>query len=189
MALDPTEKIIRALARKTLTRETLTARRVAEMLGQTTGFIYHHWGSFDGFMLACSARGWERLVVSVAAAYDEKSDPHMIPVGLLRFTIDYPEIYWVLSERPLDKEAHRQYLKEKGHLPAYTAWKAYMALLGRATPHVTKTDARLLHAAIHGLALQLQMGQIAPIAPDRATEIETALGLAREIGKRLLGKR
>lgn len=188
MALDPTEKIIRALARKTLTRDTLTARRAAEILGQTTGFIYHHWGSFDGLMLATSARGWERLVAAITAAYDEKSDPFSIPVGFLQFTIDFPEIYWLLAERPLDKDAVRHYLKEHGHLPAYTAWKAYKALLGRAAPHATGTDSRLLHAAIHGLASQLQMGQIAPIAPDRETEVKYALGLAREVGKRFLAK-
>lgn len=189
MALDPTEKIIRALARKTLTRDTITARRVAELLGQTTGFIYHHWGSFDGLLLATTARGWERLVAATSAAYEERSDPFDLPVGFLKFTIDFPEIYWLLAERPIGKEVVRAYQKEHGHLPAYTAWKAYMALLGKAAPHATRTDARLLHASIHGLASQLQMGQISPTAPDRATELQTALGLAREIGRRLLGKR
>jgi AcrR family transcriptional regulator len=189
VALEPTEKIIRALSRKTLTRDTLTARRVAELLGQTTGYIYHHWGSFDGFLLAASARGWERLVVAITKAYDDTSDPFEIPVGFMRFAIDYPEVYWLLAERPLNKDSVKAHLKEKGHLPAYTAWKAYMALLGRAAPHVSRTDARLLHATVHGLASQLQLGQIAPASPNRATEVESALALAREIGKRLFAKR
>ncbi len=58
---EPVERVFMALCEGRLTRDDLTARKIAAFLGQTTMVLYHHFGSLDGFLIRVDGLGWRRL--------------------------------------------------------------------------------------------------------------------------------
>ncbi len=151
-------------ARCSLEREELSARFVARELGQTTGFLYHHWGSFDDFLLEVSGIGWQRLVAHVVRAWEADPRPVVVVRSYVAYAMDHPVLYWLCAERPLPEAAVTRAL-ERGSLPSYEAWRTFAALLERASPGTTLPRARALHAAAHGLASQVLSGRLASM-PD-----------------------
>ncbi len=163
---DAARAVCDLLERRTaLSRDELSARFVAKALGQTTGFLYHHWGSFDAFLLEVSGIGWQRLVAAVVAAYERDPTPLSIPRAYVAFAAAHPVLYWLCAERPLPAAPVREALETGRALPSFAAWTAFAELLERAAPGTTLAQARALHAAAHGLASQLLSGRLASM-PD-----------------------
>ncbi len=141
-------------------REELSARVVAKALGQTTGFLYHHWGSFDGFLFEVSGIGWKRLVDTVVEAYERsEGDPRSIVFAYIDFAAENPVLYWLLAERPLSADVVQSTLAS-GELPSFAAFLDYFKLVKSVEPTTTIASARAMHAAAHGLASQLLSGRL-----------------------------
>lgn len=157
-----------------LRREDLSARNVAKALGQTTGFLYHHWGSFDDFLFEVSGLGWGRLVAAVEKAFEKNSDATSIVRAYVAFAAANPVLYWLLAERELPTAIVKKTLSRGAALPSYEAWVKFFGLLSRAQPGVTLAQARAMHAAAHGLASQLLSGRIASM-PDAVKRSATAI--------------
>lgn len=159
-------------------RDDLSARTIAKALGQTTGFLYHHWGSLDGFLFEVSGIGWKRLVDSLVRAYESTKDPRRIVHAYIDFAAEYPVLYWLLAERPLSMDVVRATLAEGKALPSYEAFVTYFQLMARAAPGATIGRVRAMHAAAHGLASQLLSDRLASM-PDALEKDERTI--AREI--------
>ena len=156
-----------------LGREDLSARSVARALGQTTGFLYHHWGSFDAFLIEVSGLGWQRLVDALVRAYDKRAEPRDVLHAYLEFAAESPVLYWLLAERPLAPDITRATLERGAALPSFKAWQAIFALISRAEPGITLAGARAVHAAVHGVASQLLSHRLGSM-PDALTAGERA---------------
>lgn len=148
-----------------LRREDLSARNVSKALGQTTGFLYHHWGSFDAFLFDVSGIGWSRLVEAVARAFEKTEAASSIVRSYVAFAAENPVLYWLMAERELPADVVRSTLERGAALPSYTAWMRFFELVSKAQPGMTIGRARAMHAAAHGLASQLLSGRIASM-PD-----------------------
>lgn len=173
--------------KRSLDREELSARWVAKALGQTTGVIYHHWGSFDGFLLEVSGIGWERLVTFVLDAYEKTPSPRTIARSYVDFALAYPVLYWLLAERPLPRDVVSAKLDAGEALPSFAAFGRFLALISDVDPTLTIADARALHAAAHGLVSQMLSGRLlsTPDVKDRDVR-EVAYEVADAIAGRML---
>ena len=120
-----------------LGREDLSARSVAKALGQTTGFLYHHWGSFDAFLFEVSGLGWQRLVDALVRAYAKLEAPRDVLHAYVEFAAEHPVLYWLLAERTLAPDVTRAMLEGGAALPSFKAWQAILALMSRAEPGIT----------------------------------------------------
>jgi AcrR family transcriptional regulator len=159
-------------------RDDLSARTIAKALGQTTGFLYHHWGSLDGFLFEVSGIGWKRLVDSLVRGYESTKDPRQIIHAYIDFAAEYPVLYWLLAERPLSMDVVRATLEQGKALPSYDAFVTYFQLMAQAVPGVTLGRVRAMHAAAHGLASQLLSDRLASM-PDALEKDDRAI--ARDI--------
>ena len=155
-------------------REDLSARNVAKALGQTTGFLYHHWGSFDDFLFEVSGLGWGRLVESVEKAYAKSGEASSIVRAYVAFAAKNPVLYWLIAERELPADVVKKTLTKGIALPSYTAWVRFFELVSKADPGVTLAKARAMHAAAHGLASQLLSGRISSM-PDAVQRSAAAI--------------
>lgn len=173
--------------KRSLDRDELSARWVAKALGQTTGVIYHHWGSFDAFLLEVSGIGWERLVSFVLEAYAKAPAPRTIARSYVDFALSYPVLYWLLAERPLPREVVQAKLDGGQALPSFSAFGRFLMLISEVDPTLTIADARALHAAAHGLASQVLSGRLlsTPDVKDRDVR-EVAYEVADAIADRML---
>ncbi len=169
-------------ARSTLDRSELSARWVAKELGQTTGFIYHHWGSFDGFLLEVSGVGWSRLGAKLAATYERSPTLAALVEAYVDFAWERPVLYWLLAERPMATELLRERLQGGGALPSFEGFQGVLALVRRIMPGVSATHARALHAAVHGLASQMLSNRLGSL-PDSFGRPERKI--AGEIGREI----
>lgn len=165
-----------------LRREDLSARNVSKALGQTTGFLYHHWGSFDAFLFEVSGLGWGRLVEAVARTFEEKGEAIDIVRAYIAFAAENPVLYWLMAEREMPAEVVRSTLERGAALPSFAAWMRFFELISKAEPGIAIGRARAMHAAAHGLASQLLSGRIASMpdalqrsARDIASDVEDAI--------------
>lgn len=182
MSREEVETVCDALASGELTADTLGARRVADLLGRTTGLLYHHWGSLDGFLLEVSQLGWTRLA-------DALMEHALAPVealadAYLRFAFAHPALYHLMAERRLDWPR----LRAEGRLTAGSGldlWDALTSRLELAGSDAPAEDARLLYASLHGLA-SLALSGRANVRDIDTTDEEVALRAARHLVRRLL---
>ena len=63
-----------ALIARELDPEDLSARRLASLLGKTTGALYHRWGSVDGALFTVGQRGFADLQARFEAAWSRDRD-------------------------------------------------------------------------------------------------------------------
>jgi WHG domain-containing protein len=149
---DPTDAVARvfdALREGRLTRDDLTARRLSAFLGQSTIGLYHHFGSLDGFLIRVDGAGWRLLFETLGRRDAEGASIGELAVSYLDFAFRHPHLYWLMSERPFDREA----LRRDGRLSlGKPLWAAFLALLGRHGSCRPALDARALLAGLHGLA-------------------------------------
>ncbi|MCA9587269.1 MAG: WHG domain-containing protein [Myxococcales bacterium] len=186
---DAARVICERLARRPkLGRDELSARSLARALGQTTGFLYHHWGSLDAFLLEVSGLGWMMLADALVEAFARDGDARAVPAAYVTFAARRPALYWLIAERPMADRAVAALMRESGALPSHAAWVRVGELLANATPSMTPARFRAMHAAVHGLASQLLSGRLATLPDSRGRDaLEVALEIADEIGAAFFG--
>lgn len=177
------ERVYAALSRRELATSELTARRLGELLGQTTAVIYHRWGSLEGFLYAVAVVGFGRMADRLEALESDRASLEDMAEHLVTFAVDHPELHELMQERRWDWAA----LRKAGHLrPAETmrgarALHATMLRLGLPDP---LEKLRLFGAGMHGIAAMAITGRInagETQTPDRVVAIRTARRLARLI--------
>jgi len=181
MAREEVQTVCDALGRGLLTAQSLGARSIAKLLGRTTGLLYHHWGSLDGFLLEVAHLGWQRLATDLAPkAQGPLAD---LAEGYLQFAFDHPALYHLMAERRLDWAR----LRAEGRLSqgaSLDMWDAVAARLEDAGSTNPSEDARLLYAGLHGLA-SLALSGRANVRDIDATDQEVAVRAARHLVDRL----
>lgn len=174
-----------ALLDGTLSREDLTARRLAAFLGATTSRLYHHHGSLDGFLMAVSQCGFVGLAERLMTAESE-GGLSAVASTYVAFGIDQPALYALMFEWPYDWEP----LVASGRFsdsPGLGLWALVVERLrdgGHADP---EGDARLLYAALHGLVHLARTGR-ANIGDLSITDRDRAIATAASLPQRLCSR-
>lgn len=182
------ERIYAALIARELDPADLSARRLAALLGKTTGALYHRWGSVDGVLFTVGQRGFVDLKSRVDAAWAKAHDVAACAVAFVEFGLDHPELYPLLFERRYDWAA----LRAGGHfaraLPGAAFLTSVVTLAEAAGSKDPIADARILMAGLHGLVSFATSGRMntgALSSSDRAVAIASARDLAARIAPKL----
>ncbi|WP_437666378.1 WHG domain-containing protein [Sorangium sp. So ce1182] len=153
---EPVARVFQALCEGRLTRDDLTARKIAAFLGQTTMVLYHHFGSLDGFLIRVDGAGWRRLAELLEARARAGADLRSLAVGYVEFALRHPDLYWLMAERRFD----RARLREQGRLRlARPLWGAFVELLRRYGSTRPAEDTHVLFAGLHGIAMLTLSGR------------------------------
>ncbi|XXT23128.1 TetR-like C-terminal domain-containing protein [Sorangium sp. So ce429] len=148
--------MFQALCEGRLTRDDLTARKIAAFLGQTTMVLYHHFGSLDGFLIRVDGAGWRWLADLLEARARAGADLRSLAVGYVEFALRHPDLYWLMAERRFD----RARLREQGRLRlARPLWGAFVELLRRYGSTRPAEDTHVLFAGLHGIAMLTLSGR------------------------------
>ncbi|WP_437758895.1 TetR/AcrR family transcriptional regulator [Sorangium sp. So ce1389] len=162
---EPVARVFQALCEGRLTRDDLTARKIAAFLGQTTMVLYHHFGSLDGFLIRVDGAGWRRLADLLEARARAGADLRSLAVGYVEFALRHPDLYWLMAERRFD----RARLREQGRLRlARPLWGAFVELLRRYGSTRPAEDTHVLFAGLHGIAMLTLSGR-ANLGEDAAS--------------------
>ncbi|XYI01443.1 TetR/AcrR family transcriptional regulator [Sorangium sp. So ce1128] len=183
---EPVARVFQALCEGRLTRDDLTARKIAAFLGQTTMVLYHHFGSLDGFLIRVDGAGWRRLAELLEARARAGADVRSLAVGYVEFALRHPDLYWLMAERRFD----RARLREQGRLQlARPLWSAFVELLRRYGSTRPAEDTHVLFAGLHGIATLTLSGR-ANLGEDPATpDEEVAFAAARRLAELVLPAR
>ncbi|HEU4539106.1 MAG TPA: WHG domain-containing protein [Polyangiaceae bacterium] len=180
---DAVARVFEALRAGRLTRDDLTARRLAAFLGQSTIGLYHHFGSLDGFLIRVDGAGWRLLFETLARRDAGGASAGDLAVEYLDFAFRHPHLYWLMGERPFDRAA----LRREGRLAlGKPLWAAFLALLERHGSCRPALDARALLGGLHGLAALTLSGRANFGEVPRRPE-ELAREAARRLAEALLG--
>ncbi|WP_437535600.1 TetR/AcrR family transcriptional regulator [Sorangium sp. So ce726] len=153
---EPVERVFMALYEGRLTRDDLTARKIAAFLGQTTMVLYHHFGSLDGFLIRVDGLGWRRLAERLDARALAGADARSLAVGYVEFALCHPDLYWLMAERRFD----RARLREQGRLRlARPLWSSFVELLRHHGSRRPEEDTHVLFAGLHGIAMLALSGR------------------------------
>ncbi|WP_437281541.1 WHG domain-containing protein [Sorangium sp. So ce375] len=153
---EPVERVFVALCEGRLTRDDLTARKLAAFLGQTTMVLYHHFGSLDGFLICVDGLGWRWLVELLDARARAGADARSLAVGYVEFALRHPDLYWLMAERRFD----RARLREQGRLRlAPPLWSSFVELLRQHGSRRPEEDTYVLFAGLHGIAMLALSGR------------------------------
>lgn len=183
MQTDHVEAVHRALLEGALSAEDLSARRLSAFLGQTTGALYHHHGSLDGFLLAVSQLAYAELGRRLDAAFQARHDAGDVAQAFVEMGLDHPALYALMFERRFDWAALRKAGAFERELEATRVMTRIVEMLGQGGSTDPVMDARLLLSALHGLVSLASTGRAnfgALDVPDR----EIAVALARELASR-----
>jgi AcrR family transcriptional regulator len=176
-------RVYAALERRELATSDLTARRLGELLGQTTAVIYHRWGSLDGFLYAVAVMGFGHVADRLEALESENASLEDMAESLVCFAVDHPELYELMQERRWDWAA----LRKAGHLRPKETMRGVAALHAAFVREGLSRPAdrlRLFGAGMHGIAAMAITGRLNAgenQTPDRVVAIRTARHLARLI--------
>ncbi|WP_437871755.1 WHG domain-containing protein [Sorangium sp. So ce363] len=153
---EPVERVFMALCEGRLTRDDLTARKIAAFLGQTTMVLYHHFGSLDGFLIRVDGLGWRRLAERLDARARAGAGARSLAVGYVEFALCHPDLYWLMAERRFD----RARLREQGRLRlARPLWSSFVELLRHHGSRRPEEDTYVLFAGLHGIAMLALSGR------------------------------
>ncbi|WP_157906661.1 TetR/AcrR family transcriptional regulator [Sorangium cellulosum] len=153
---EPVGRVFVALCEGRLTRDDLTARKIAAFLGQTTMVLYHHFGSLDGFLIRVDGLGWRRLAERLDARARAGADARSLAVGYVEFALCHPDLYWLMAERRFD----RARLREQGRLRlARPLWSSFVELLRHHGSRRPEEDTYVLFAGLHGIAMLALSGR------------------------------
>lgn len=178
------ERIYRALIARELDPADLSARRIAALLGKTTGAIYHRWGSIDGVLFTVGQRGFVELNTRFEAAWSKKRDLGACAVAYVEFGLDHPELYPLMFERRFDWAALRTGGFFLRATPGAAFLTGFVGLVHAAGARDPIADTRLLMAGLHGLVSFAASGRMntgALSSSDRAVAIDSARDLAARI--------
>jgi AcrR family transcriptional regulator len=157
----------------------LTARALSAFLGQTTSVLYHHFGSLEGFLYAVSIEGFVVLAGRLAAMQQAGASPQALAEAYVDFGLEQPVLYRLMLEDRYDWAA----LARAGQAltPAQMGpWNAMIAIFERSGSDDPETDARVFHAAAHGIVLLALTGRMNTGDPDRSHR-EVALRAIRRL--------
>ena len=182
---DGIELIHRALSAGQLTDEDLSTRRLAGLLGKTTGAIYHRWGSLDGLLFAVSQRGFGELGARVSSVWARTHDLGACAATFVDFGLDHPELYALMFERRFDWSALRAAGAFQRATPGSELLARVLCLFEQGGSKSALSDTRLFMAGLHGIVSFAASGRMNTgelTKPDRAV----ALASARDLAARLL---
>ena len=175
---EPVARVFQALCEGRLTRDDLTARKIAAFLGQTTMVLYHHFGSLDGFLIRVDGAGWRRLADLLETRARAGADLRSLAVGYVEFALRHPDLYWLMAERRFD----RARLREQGRLRlARPLWGAFVELLRRYGSTRPAEDTHVLFAGLHGIAMLTLSGR-ANLGEDAAPNLGEDAASAANLG-------
>lgn len=182
------ENVYRALKSRKLGGADLTTRRVCAFLGETTGALYHHYGSLDGFLFVVSQRGYVDLAAQLDKAFSRAEDVADIAESFVRFGLDHPELYPIMFERHFDWAALRERGAFDRPLPSAALLVAVTGALARAGSVDVAVDGRLLFAGLHGLVSLAASGR-ANVGALSVSDRDIAVTAARTLAARLVPKK
>lgn len=185
MSDDATIRVYEALLGRELADEDLSARRISRFLGKTTGALYHHFGSLDGFLFAVSQHGYVELRRRLEAAFARRGDVADVAQAFVEFGLDHPELYPLMFERRFDWDALRAAGAFDRPIPSGALWDVMERVLGEAGAREPGTDGRLLWAGLHGLVSLAASGRANVRALTRSDR-DVACAAARELARRLV---
>lgn len=183
IAEESVRRVYQALEAGTLDEAALTARALAEHLGQTTSLLYHHFGSLDGFLYAVSIAGFVQVGERLEALTRDTRGLQTAAEEYVVFALDHPALYRLMYERRFDFAA----LRAQGRLQiegSLRAWRANVALFHKLGSRDPDEDARLFHAGLHGIVSLAASGRmnIGDLAhSDREVALRSARRLARTL--------
>ncbi len=172
-------RVREAIERGTLGADDLTARALSGFLGKTTSVLYHHFGSLEGFLYAVSIEGFGVLAGRLATMQRAGASPARLAEAYLDFGLQQPVLYRLMLEDRYDWPA----LARAGQAltPAQMGpWNAMIAIFARSGSDDPETDARVFHAAAHGIVLLALTGRMNTGAPDHSDR-EVALRAIRRL--------
>lgn len=179
---DPVQQIAQALASGELAFRDLGARKVARHIGRTTGVIYHHYGSLDGFVLQVVNAGWALMAVRLG----EQAEAPLVELAVewLRFAFDHPELYRTMTEYPFDWDEVRD---AEGVISGggLELWDAVVERVRACNADSPEDHVRALYAMVHGLAIMALSGR-ANVREVHSSDQEVAIRVARLTLSRLL---
>ncbi|WP_438019766.1 TetR-like C-terminal domain-containing protein [Sorangium sp. So ce315] len=179
---EPVDRVFRALCEGRLTRDDLTARKIAAFLGQTTMVLYHHFGSLDGFLIRVDGAGWRRLAEILEARARAGDDARALAVSYVEFALRHPDLYWLMAERRFD----RARLRDEGRLRlARPLWGAFVELVRRHGSARPAEDTHVLLAGLHGIAALTLSGR-ANVGEAPGADAQVAFAAARRLADLVL---
>ncbi len=184
MVRDEVERVADALTDGRLASGDLGARRLASFLGRTTGVLYHHWGSLDGFLHAVANVGFGKLGQALVTRADGSLED--LAETYLRFAFEHPSLYNLMFERPFDWDALRGRCAVQD-APGVAMWHAIVARLEADGAEDPADDARGLYGALHGLA-SLALSGRANIGEIDTPDEEVAVRVARRLVRSILSQ-
>ncbi len=187
MSDEAVQKVVDAIWRGELESADLTARRLCAFLGKTTGILYHHYSSLDGFLFVVSQAGVARLGERLETAFERAQDLADVAEAFIDFGLEQPTLYHLMFERHFDWVALRKAGLLDRERPGGDLWDSVHALLANAGSPDPDMDGRLLWAGLHGLVSLAASGRANVRALDR-TDREVARAAARALAKRIVGE-
>jgi hypothetical protein len=165
------EVVFQAILEGSLVRSEISARSVAGRIGQTTGFLYHHWGSLDLFLEEIAAGGWSLFLDAVRLPFIHAPAPlSSVCVAYVEFALMHPTLYWTMASRVL----------QVPKAPVSLGATDFYQLLESLDPQCSQVRARAVHASLHGLAVHALSGRVA--SEDSAGNNSSSQKIARELG-------
>ena len=178
------QRIYEAIVGGELGDADLSARKIANFLGKTTGAIYHRWGSFDGLLFAVSQRGFAELRRAVVSAWARTRDMADCAEAFVAFGLDHPGLYPLMFDRRFDWKALRTAGFFKRATPGSELLVSIVRLLGEVGSKTPLADTRLLMAGLHGIVSfaasgRMNTGELG--SPDRDVAMKSARDLATRL--------
>jgi AcrR family transcriptional regulator len=173
--------VFQAILNHSLERDAISARSVAERIGQTTGFLYHHWGSLDAFLEEIASGGWGLLLDAVRLPFTRATASlTSVCVAYVDFALTHPTLYWTMALRPLPA------LDALGNAPRNLGAVDFCRLLERIDSECFSIRASAIHASLHGLATHALSGRL---GGESATLGQVGQKLAIDLGTVFFGDR
>ena len=163
-------RVYEALSEGKLSREDLSARKLAAFLGQSTMVVYHHFDSVDGLLIRVDGLGWAALLQRLQDVVAGGGRGEALALAYLDFAFARPHLYYVMTTHPFDRDG----LREQGRLKkADELWRGFSALIARLGSSKPEVDTRVLFAGLHGL-VSLHVGGRAEVARSGAPQASKA---------------
>jgi AcrR family transcriptional regulator len=184
LAENAVETVRDALADGEVSAEELTARGVGALLGKTTGALYHHFGSLDGFLHQVAQSGFVRLGNELIGVLGARGDLCDVAQRFVEFGLGHPALYELMFERKYDWDALRRAGALEGVQAGAALWSGVVEHLARKGSRHADRDARLLFAGLHGLVSLAASGR-ANVGRTDIPDTALAKTLARDLARRL----
>lgn len=177
---DPVVRVRDALASGRLRETDLTARGLGRFLGKTSSVLYRRWGSLEGFLYAVSLSAMAVLNDELLAALQKEDGLRAVAKAYVGMAVERPALFHLALTRRFDWKALRKAraLNEKESFRAFLPFVEVLQRRGSPRPLV---DARLFHAAVHGIALltsvgRMNAGNLGQTDADASAEVLERLG-------------